>query len=320
MITIAVPERWRAVFFDGIDLARLGDVRMVAQDAAIPPATRVLITGWGARRLSAEVLDGVPGLALVAHTGGTVKPFVTEQMWQRGIRVTQAGEAMAYAVGEVALAFTLALLHRIPRFDHALREGSLWDEAKEAPPREELAENTIGVLGASRTGRHYIRLLRAIGARVLVADPHLSEAAAAELGATLCELDDLLSRSAIVAVHAPVLPETRHLLGARELALMPDGAGLVNTARSWLVDQEALLAELRKGRIDAALDVFDEEPLSTAHPLRSLPNVLLTPHEAAGTRQARRRQGALIVAEVDRFLRGQPLLHEVHAEDLSRMG
>ncbi|TCP53995.1 phosphoglycerate dehydrogenase-like enzyme [Tamaricihabitans halophyticus] len=320
MITVAVPEHWRAVFFARDELGTLGEVTVLPQDAPLPPETRVLVTGWGAPVLSAELLAGVPDLELVAHTGGTVKPFVTDAVWARGIRVTQAGEAMAYAVGEAALASTLALLHQLPRFDHALHTGASWQAAKAAPPRNELAASTVGVLGASRTGRHYLRLVRALGAEVLVADPYLSTGQARELGARHCELDELLASSAIVAVHAPVLPETRHLLGARELALLPDGAGLVNTARSWLVDQDALLAELRSGRIDAALDVFDEEPLPAEHPFRGLPNVLLTPHEAAGTRQARRRQGGLIVAEVARFLRGETLKHEVRATDLARMG
>lgn len=134
------------------------------------------------------------------------------------------------------------------------------------------------------------------------------------------DLDELLATSQVVALHAPVLPETRHLIGARELALMPDSAVLVNTARSWLVDQDALLAELRSGRLDAALDVFDLEPLPTDHPFRTLPNVLLTPHQAAGTVECRRRQGGIVLDEIARFAAGQPLRHAVTPAMLSRMG
>jgi phosphoglycerate dehydrogenase-like enzyme len=123
----------------------------------------------------------------------------------------------------------------------------------------------------------------------------------------------------VVALHAPSLPETHHLIDARRLALLPDGAGLVNTARSWLVDEAALLAEVRTGRIDAALDVFDDEPLPTDHPLRGLPNVLLTPHHAAGTVEGRLRQGGIVVDEVERLLRGEGLRHAVTAADLERM-
>ncbi|ASO20976.1 phosphoglycerate dehydrogenase-like enzyme [Actinoalloteichus hoggarensis] len=301
-------------------LTGLGTLRVVPQSDPLPADTRVLITGWGAPVLDEVTLAAAPRLALVAHTGGTVKPFVTDAVWRRGIRVTQAGAAMAYPVGEVALAFTLALLHRIPRFDHALHAGAGWARAKAAPPRHELAAGRIGVVGASRTGREYIRLVRLLGATVTVADPYLTEAEAEQLGVRVATLDEVLAENRIVALHAPVLPETRHLLGPRELSLLPDGAGLVNTARSWLVDPVALLAELRSGRIDAAVDVFDDEPLAEDDPLRDLPNVLLTPHEAAGTVEARRRQGDLVIAEIERFHRGEPLRHEVTAADWHRIG
>ncbi|MDK0517638.1 hydroxyacid dehydrogenase [Streptomyces sp. ML-6] len=289
-----------------------------AVTAALPGA-RALITSWGTPRLSEELLDAADRLELVAHTGSAVAPYVTEEVFRRGILVTQAGDAMARPVAEVALAFTLTLLHRIHRFDHALHNGADWNEAGQAPPRHEIHGSPIGVIGASRTGRAYIALARALGARVGVSDPYLSEADARELGVERVPLDELLRGSRIVAVHAPATAETRRMLGARELALMPDGAGLVNTARSWLVDEDALLTELATGRLDAAIDVFDTEPLPTDHPFRSLPNALLTPHQAAGTTECRQQLGASAVEEVLRFLRGDPPLHFVGPEALARV-
>jgi phosphoglycerate dehydrogenase-like enzyme len=176
------------------------------------------------------------------------------------------------------------------------------------------------VVGASRTGRAYIGLVRALGARVPVFDPHLSNEDALALGVSRVGLDELMSCSRVVSLHAPVLPSTSGMIGARGLSLMPDGGLLVNTARAPLVDSDALLAVLRAGRVDAALDVFDEEPLLVDHPLRALPNVLLTPHEAAGTVESRRRGGEIVIAELGRFLRAEPLQHEVTPEMLDRMG
>ncbi|MEV4202748.1 hydroxyacid dehydrogenase [Micromonospora globbae] len=332
VIAVAAPPEVRDLFFDAdtwAALRRLGDVRLPPPEAdvgdeatlaALLAGADVVVTGWGCAPLSAAVLAAAPGLRLLAHTGASVKPFVTPESFARGVRVTQAGEAMAYAVGEQALALTLALLHRVHRFDHALRSGVDWATAKAAPPRRELRGATVGVVGASRTGRAYLGLVRALGARVLVADPYLSDAEAATLGAERVALDDMLRRSQVVSLHAPVLPETVGMIGARELALLPDGALLVNTARAALVDEAALLAALRAGRIDAALDVFDAEPLPADHPLRRLPNVLLTPHEAAGTVESRRRAGAIVVTEIHRFLRGRPLAHEVRPEQLDRTG
>ena len=288
-------------------------------DALDLGSVEVLITSWGVGPLDDAALDRLPSLRLVAHTGASVKPFVTDELFARGIRVTQAGAAMARSVAEVALGFTLALLHRMPRFDHALHAGADWAAAEQAPAQHELLHAPIGVIGASRTGRAYLELVRLLGGRVLLADPTLDDAEARGLGAELVSLDELLRRSRIVALHAPSLPETRHLLGAREFAAMPDGAGFVNTARSWMVDEPALIAELRSGRLDAAIDVFDEEPLPVDHPFRGLPNVLLVPHKAAGTHEGRLRQGALVVEEVERFVAGMPLQHAVTAAELDRM-
>jgi phosphoglycerate dehydrogenase-like enzyme len=347
VIVVAVPPGLRAEFFgadgggvvdtcavgagevgtDGVDRLRaVGDVVLVddptdvgALRAALTGAD-VLVSSWGMPRLTGELLDAAGRLGLLAHTGAAIGPYVGPDAFARGVRVTQAGQGMARSVAEVALAFTLALSHRTHRYDHALRSGQDWERASEAPPRHEVLGSRIGVIGASRTGRAYIDVVRALGARVQVADPTLTAQDARDLGVELVALDPLLATSRIVALHAPSLPQTRHLIGARELALLPDGAGLVNTARSWLVDERALLAELSTARIDAALDVYDDEPLPVDHPFRTLPNVLLTPHRAAGTVECRRRQGDIVVDEVTRYLVGSPLVHEVGPDALVRVG
>lgn len=334
-IAVAVPEEWRSRFFPAPAWEELRDVaRRWDTEVAVPPGdprdrrtfaalvrtADVVITGWDVPRLDATILAGAPRLRLLAHTGASVRPYVSAASWERGIRVTQAGEAMARPVAESCLALTLGLLHRVNRFDHALRRGRRWQAAKDAPDRHELGGCPVGVVGASRTGRAYIAMLTALGADVRVHDPYLTDAGAAALGVRRAALDTLLAGSRVVALHAPALPETRHLLGARELGLLADGALLVNTARSWLVDEVALLNELRTGRIDAGLDVFDAEPLPARHPFRRLPNVMLTPHEAGGTIEGRARAGRLLIGEIDAFFAGRPLRHEVTAGDLSRMG
>lgn len=329
-VLVAVRRELRAEFFDDAARERLDAVAAelggecawldggVAADRDWP-GVRALVTSWGQSPLDAALLDRLPALQVVAHVGATVRPFATAEVYARGIQITQAGQAMARPVAEVALTFTLALLHQVPRFDHALTAGAPWEQAEDVPPRHELSGSVIGVVGASRTGRAYLGLLTALGAEVLVSDPYLNDAEAEQLGVQRVELDDLISRSRIVALHAPSLPETHHLIDARRLALMPDGAGLVNTARSWLVDEAALITELRTGRIDAALDVFDHEPLPVDHPLRGLPNVLLTPHHAAGTVEGRLRQGGIVLDELERAARGEPLRHTVTPDDLERV-
>ncbi|MGW1975532.1 hydroxyacid dehydrogenase [Streptomyces sp. NPDC001889] len=328
---VAVPARLRQAFFAPEVWRRLAraaepavleahdDRAALARALAAGGGARVLVTAWGAALVDGALLAAAPRLELIAHTGGAISPYITREVFDRGVLVTQAGAAMAPPVAEVSLTFTLNLLHRVHRFDHALRTGADWAAATAMPPQHEIRGCPVGVIGASRTGRAYIPLARALGAEVTVFDPCLGEEEAGRLGVRTAPLDELLRTSRIVAVHAPALPETRHLLGARELALMPDGAGLVNTARSWLVDESALLAEVRTGRIDAALDVFDQEPLPVDHPFRSLGNVLLTPHRAAATAEGHRALGESTVAEVERFLGGTPLLHAVGPAALARV-
>jgi phosphoglycerate dehydrogenase-like enzyme len=132
-------------------------------------------------------------------------------------------------------------------------------------------------------------------------------------------LDDLMAAADVVTVHAPSLPSTRHLLDARRLALMRDGATLVNTARGALVDHAALIAELRTGRLSAVLDVTEPEPLPPDSPLFDLPNVVLTPHIAGALGTEVRRLGDAAVAEVARYAAGEPFAHPLTAADLDRV-
>lgn len=326
-LVAAVPEELMAEFFGPDGRARLvvaaellgGSFLRVDALAGIPDTsrTRVVVTSWGAPPFTAELLAALPRLGLIAHTGASVRALVTDAVFDREVLITQAGTGMARSVAEVSLAFTLALLHRVPRMHNALRDGSAWHQPESAGVQHEILGAPIAVVGASRTGRAYLELIRALGAEPLLVDPTLGARDAAALGAELAGLDEALTRARILALHAPSLPATHRMLGARELALMPDGAGLVNTARSWLVDETALLHELQTGRIDAAIDVFDEEPLPATSPLRRLPNVLLTPHRAAGTREGRLRQGRIVADEVEAFAQGVPLQHAVSRERLA---
>lgn len=307
------------------DLAALGTVTWgTPQDVADPAAfaavlgeVDVLVTAWGFPRLDAERLAAAPRLRLVAHAASSLRALTSDAFWAAGIPVTQAGAAMAPAVAELSLTFTLALLRRTHRLDHALRTGQDWAAARDVPRAREIAGARVGVVGASRTGRRYVELCRALGADVRVHDPYLP--ADDPLHAVATDLDTLVATSDVVAVHAPATAETHGLLDAARLAAIPDGGAVVNTARSSIVDDDALHAEVASGRLDAALDVFDEEPLPTTDRWRALPNVLLTPHLGGATADSRRRAGRIVVDEVRRHLAGLPLQHAVTREQAGRM-
>jgi phosphoglycerate dehydrogenase-like enzyme len=164
-----------------------------------------------------------------------------------------------------------------------------------------------------------IGLLRAFGCRVLVSDPFLSQDQAAALSVELADLHTLIPQVDILSLHAPVLPETVGMIGARELALLRNDGLFMNTARAALVDESALLAELQSGRIHAVLDVFQEEPLPERSPFRALSNVLLTPHSAGHSVDTHWRQGEAMVAEVSRYLANEQLMHEVTSRMLESM-
>jgi phosphoglycerate dehydrogenase-like enzyme len=240
-------------------------------------------------------------------------------VFTHNIAVTHAAVAIAPAVAEMTLALILTSLRNIPKLDQLMKTGGAWAEGAALGMSQELVGNRVGIIGAGYTGRCVIKLLKALDVDVWVYDPYLTAQRAAELAVHRATLEDLLAQCPIVTMQAPPTAETRHMIGAHELALLQDGALLINTARSHLVDQDALLAVLRTGRIRAALDVYDQEPLPLDHPFRQLDNVLLTPHVAGASVQARLRQGQTIVEEIQRFIAGEPLRYGVTAEMLETM-
>ncbi len=283
------------------------------------PGFDAVVTGWGSPRFTDEVLAAADRLRLIAHSAGTIKAMLPPAVFQRGIVVTHAAVAFATAVAEMSLLLTMLLLRQAHKQDRMLKAGESWGKAQSPRLGQEITGQRVGVVGAGYTGRAFIKLLRALDVEVWVYDPYLNEEGAVQLGVRRVALDELLTCCPVVSLQAPSTPETHHMIGARELSLLQDGAILINTARSWLVDQKALLSELQSGRIQAALDVFDQEPLPVDHPFRQLDNVFLTPHVAAATFQARQRQGQTVVEEMRRFFSGQPLQYQVTLEKLAIM-
>ncbi|WP_078872054.1 hydroxyacid dehydrogenase [Streptomyces sp. NRRL S-337] len=300
------------------------DPRLVAHELADPsPAVaaaladaEVLLTCWGAPLLTARVLDAAPRLRAVIHAAGSVKHHITDACWERGLAVTSAAAANALPVAEYTLAAILLANKRVLHSAHryrTLRGPHDW--------QRELAgagnyHRTVGVIGASRIGRRVIELLRPFDLRVLLHDPYVDAAEAARLGARPVPLDTLCADSDVVTVHAPQLPATRHMLGVRELALMPDGATLINTARGSLVDETALLPELLTGRLNAVLDVTEPELPPADSPLYDLPNVLLTPHVAGSLGTELHRLADHALDALERYAHGLPFTDPVHPEHL----
>jgi len=308
------------------DLAAFADVVHAGeQPAGQEELTRLLtdadacITSWGVHQLDSDVLAQAPRLKAMAHMGSSVKRFTSEEFWRRGIHLTSAGFTLARDVAETTLGLMIVGRKRVIPLGRHLQQGG-WREASawERWDARELSRSTVGIIGASNVGRHVISLLAPFEAEILVADPFLDDAGAADLGVTKVELAELLRRSDVVSLHCPANAETHHILDASALAMMRDDALLINTARGELIDEAALIGELSRGRFFAFLDVTDPEPCAVDSPLRSLDNVVLTPH-TAGCIENCNRMGELAVEELRRFFNGEPAVYAITADMLDRI-
>ena len=317
--------------FSGTALDRLSDITQVLDPRPLEnfigeradrllAEAEILVTGWGCPPINGAVLERAPKLKLIAHAAGTVKYFLAPEVFARGIAVTHAAEANAQPVAEFTLAAILFAGKRVFDFRDkycADRDRSETDLMLSQPIGN--YRRTVGLIGASRIGRRVIELLKPFGLHVLLSDPYVDGAEARALGVELVGLDALMARADIVSLHAPVLPATIGMIGARQLALMADGTTFINTARGALVDQAALIAELETGRIDAVIDVTDPEVPGVGSPLYRLPNVFLTPHIAGAIGLERMRLGDMITDEIGRFVADEPLLYGVGFAMLERL-
>ncbi|GAA3939398.1 hydroxyacid dehydrogenase [Microbacterium soli] len=307
--------------------ADLADVRapMHIVDPADPALdtvlaeAEVLVTSWGAPRFDAALLRRMPRLRAVFHAAGSVRTLVSEEFWQRGVRITTAADANAVPVAEFTLATILLTGKRALVHVHAapsaqkpwggnLREDALGN-----------LDRTIGIVGFSRVGRRVVDLLRPFpGLRTLVADPFADAEEVTAAGARLMPLHEMLPLVDVLSLHAPALPSTHHMIGAAQLAALRTGATVINTARGALLDHDALAAECRTGRLDAVLDVTDPEPLPPESPLLTMPNVIITPHLAGSLGSETRRLTDSALDELEAYTRGTAPHHPMDSASLTR--
>lgn len=317
--------------FDGARLQRLAGLATLgetawAQSLDAPevqgwlPSVEVLITSWGVPLLDEAALARLPKLRAVFHCAGSVRTFATDALWDRGIEVSNGANSNAVPVAEFTLASIILAGKRAQVLANDFRNHR--GERNFAQNRGELGNlgRTIGLLGFSKIGRRVAELLRILAdTTILVSDPYADPKAVAAAGAQLLPLAEMLPQVDILSIHAPSLPSTRHMIAATELAALPDGATVINTARGALIDHEALAAECRTGRITAILDVTEPEPLPVDSELYELPNVILTPHVAGSLGKETRRMVDEALDDLERFNAGQPLESAVRREDLEHL-
>jgi D-3-phosphoglycerate dehydrogenase len=275
--------------------------------------------------ITAKVLENAPDLELVAVARGGPINVNVEAATARGVRVCYAPGRNATATAEYTVGLLLAALRRIPETHAALAQRGEWGGryyTYEATGLE-LEGTTVGLVGGGAVGSRVARILTGFGADVQVYDPYLPDGDGPKSGVVrggatphtprigfASSLDDLLRRSRIVSLHARLTPETRGLIGAREIGLMPSGSVLINCARGPLLDQDALCDALESGHLLAAgLDTFAEEPPPPGARVFSAPGLVMTPHLGGASRAVAEKAARIVAAEVGRLHRGEPLAH-----------
>lgn len=264
-----------------------------------------------ASRITRESLAGAQRLRVIGRAGVGVDNIDVDAATERGIAVLNAPSGNTTSAAELAFALLLALARRVPMADRSMKDG-LWD--RKSLGGIELNGKTLGLVGAGRIGAAVARRAKAFGMKVVAYDPYLTAERAESLDIELGTLDGVLERADVISLHVPLTDATRNLLGVTQLRKMKPNAFLVNAARGGVVDEVALHRALTEGWIaGAALDVFAEEPPGPDHPLRSLTNVVLTPHLGAATIEAQENVAIEIAAAVRSALLYDDMTRAVNA-------
>jgi len=272
----------------------------------------ICVTGWRTGVLDKYVLESAKNLKIVAHTGGSVFGIVSDYLYEKGIKVVSGNWIFAECTAEGALTYILSALRQIPRYSDNLQKG-IWREDR-IDLNETLLEKKVGLVGFGLVAKNLARMIKPFNVELKVYDPFVEASVLQEYGATQVSVEELFSWADIVSVHVPKTPETHHMINAKLLSLMHEGALLVNTSRGAIIDEQALGEELQAGRIKAALDVFEAEPLPADSKLRGLRNAFLIPHMAGPTIDRRKDATLAVLSDVKRFFDGDSLKYEIKNE------
>ena len=294
-------------------------------DGVIPPGLRdadALITTWDSPYLSAETMRKMKSVKVIVHCGGEVKKRFEKSLFSKLV-IVNTPEPMARPTAELGAAFLLYAARNVDYYRDALRRKSnrIYSEVHTTGGADEsLLGREVGMIGCGRIGRALIDMLRGFDVRWRVHDPFACKELAADLPVQFDSLNGVLKWSSLLVLTAAATDKTRHLLNRERLAMLPDGAVVINIARGSLIDLPALTKEVRSGRLRCALDVTDpDEPLAVDHPLRTLPGAIVTPHVGGGGPHTRGAMADAAMNELERFFGGEAVQHRVTTDMLSRM-
>ena len=262
----------------------------------------ILVTGWKTPRIDEDVLRAANRLKIHAHTGGTVATMICKEEYDRGIIVLSGNDVFAQSVAEGCLAYTLMALRKLYDEVSSMKNGG-W---RRVPGNNcGMIQKRIGIIGYGAIAKYYIRLLKWFQPEILVVSKYITEEEAAELGVKIASAKEAFETCDIISLHAALNAENRGSVTADLLSRIKPGALFVNTARAGIVDEEAMMRELRTGRFQAVLDVYHKEPLPPDSELRTMENILLFPHMAGPTFDMREKVTLKLAEDIKAILEGR---------------
>lgn len=280
-----------------------------------------LITTWDSPNLDQRLPRLAPRLRIIAHCGGEVKRKFAPELFEK-LTLTNAADPMARATAELGAAFLAYCARDVDRYRDGLRKRSnrIYSDVHIHGTPEGLAGREVAMIGFGRVGRALVDLMRGFDLRWIVYDPFAPRALTRDYPVVFTGLRPLLRRAHLLVLTAALTDKTRGLLDRKALALLPDGAVLINIARGGLLDLGALTREVKNGRLRCALDVTDPaEPLPIDHALRRASGAIVTPHIAGGGRDIRERMAEVVISDLENFFRGKPVRNRVTKAMLQRM-
>lgn len=264
-------------------------------------------------KVTADIIEAASNLKVIGRAGVGVDNVDLEAATKKGIIVINAPDGNTISTAELSVAMILALARNIPQAHVSLKNGA-WD--RKSFTGVEVNGKTLGVVGMGRIGTEVAKRMLAMGMKVIAYDPFFTEEKAASLGVKMVDLDTIITQSDFITVHTPLTPETKGLFGAKEFARMKKGVRLVNCARGGIYDEAALAEAIKNGQVaGAALDVYTSEP-PIDRSLIDLPQVIVTPHLGASTKEAQENVAVDVAHEVIKVLKGEPFKNAVNLPPL----
>ena len=261
------------------------------------------IVGWGCNKIDSSIFNNAEKLKFIGVLGGEVNPYIDEYFFDYGDRViVNSANVMAKSVAEATIAYIMSAMRDIPYYDYVLKHEKGW--RSETYYNEGLFNKTVGLIGLGQVGRYLIEYLRPFNVQFLVYDPYVDAKSIKYDNVKLTNINEVIGMSKIISIHAALTKDTYHMINKDILERIKDGSTLINTARGSIIDEEALVIELKKKRFKAVLDVYETEPLSDNSELRNLNNVILIPHMAGPTTDMRQYMTLELIDNMLVFFKG----------------